>query len=201
MLRLATLGLLQKEPLNGYRLMQQLEFFMGCSISVNSGAIYPLLKRMEEQGEITLLPGEETEAGQSCKIYSITPLGQDHWRQEMMANPKESWINSRSRFLIKFFFFSHLEPAERVLLLEHRLMNCRLRLTQKQAGEVPTDPYRAAVRQRSLEVLESEIQWLTKQLEREQILELGVRSQELEVKRDAGMRRRGDVEKKLTTNN
>jgi len=141
---------------------------MGCSMGVNSGAVYPLLRRMEEQGEITLHLEDEVEHGQNRKIYSITNLGRDHWREEMLAHPKESWIHARSRFLIKFFFFSHLEPDERLLLLEHRLMNCRLRLANRQAGQVSTDHYRAAVWQRSLDVLQSEIEWLTHQLNQEQ---------------------------------
>jgi DNA-binding PadR family transcriptional regulator len=168
MLRLAALGLFQKEPLNGYRLKQQLEIFMGCCICVNYGAIYPLLKRMEEQGEIVLCDEDAAEAGQNRKVYHITSLGRDRWKQEMMAHPQESWVNSRSRFLIKFFFFSHLQPDERVRLLEHRLMSCRLRLAQKQAETVSEDPYRELVRQRSIDVIQSEIQWLTKHLLSEQ---------------------------------
>ncbi len=168
MLRLAALGLFQIEPLNGYRLKQQLEIFMGCCICVNYGAIYPLLKRMEEHGEIVLCAEDAAETGQSRKVYRITPLGRDRWKQEMMAHPQESWVNSRSRFLIKFFFFSHLQPDERVQLLEHRLMSCRLRLAKKQAEAVSADPYRELVRQRSIDVIQSEIQWLTDQLLKEQ---------------------------------
>lgn len=167
MLRLAALGVLQSEPMNGYRLMQQLEFFMSCCISVNSGAIYPLLKRMEEQGEVTLLPGAATEAGQAGKTYEITPLGREHWRELMLAHPQESWVNARSRFAIKVFFFSHLESAERLQLIEHRLMQCRLRLAYRQSQPKQPDPYQAAVWQRSLDVIESEIQWLMQQLANE----------------------------------
>ncbi len=168
MLRLAALGLFQKEPLNGYRLKQQLEVFMGCCICVNYGAVYPLLKRMEAEGEIAPCLEEQAEAGQNGKVYRITALGRDRWKQEMMAYPQESWVNSRSRFLIKFFFFSHLQPAERVQLLEHRLMTCRLRLAKKQAEPPSEDVYRELIRWRSLEVIQSEIQWLTEQLTREQ---------------------------------
>ena len=169
MLQLAALGVLLSEPLNGYRLMQQLEIFMSCCISVNSGAIYPLLKRMEDQGEVVLLPGDASEAGQAGKTYGITPLGRDHWRQQMLAYPHESWVNSRSRFAIKFFFFSHLEPAERLQLIEHRLMHCRLRLAHRQSQPKQADLYQAAVWQRSLDVIESEIQWLVQQLVSESI--------------------------------
>jgi DNA-binding PadR family transcriptional regulator len=170
MLRLAALGVLQAEPLNGYRLTQQLEFFMSCCISVNSGAIYPLLKRMEEQGEVMLLPDDASEVGQAGKTYKITALGQERWRQLMLAHPQESWVNARSRFAIKVFFFSHLAPTERLQLIEHRLMHCRLRLAHRQAQPKQADAYQAAVWQRSLDVIESEIQWLTQQLANEQLI-------------------------------
>jgi len=169
MLRLATLGFLQGEPLNGYRLMQQLEFFMSCCISVNSGAIYPLLKRMEERGEVVLLPDAASGSGQAGKTYATTALGRERWRQEMLAHPQESWVNARSRFAIKFFFFNHLEPAERLQLVEHRLMHCQLRLAHRQAQPKQANPYQAAVWQRSLDVIQSEIQWLTKQLASESL--------------------------------
>jgi DNA-binding PadR family transcriptional regulator len=54
MLELATLGFLQKQPLHGYRLKQQLELFMSGCISVNYGAIYPMLKRIEARGDIVI---------------------------------------------------------------------------------------------------------------------------------------------------
>lgn len=164
MLRLAVLGLLQKEPLNGYRLKQQLDVFVSCCISVNYGAIYPLLKRIEEQGEIMQCLDEAAEPGLSSKFYYVTSLGRDRWHQEMLSHPQESWVNSRSRFLIKFFFFSHLQLSERVQLIEHRLMTCQLRLAAKLARDVPDDIYQAAVNQRSIDVIKSEIDWLVGEL-------------------------------------
>lgn len=167
MLELAALGLLQREPLHGYRLKQQLERFMSGCISVNYGTIYPLLKRLEERGEIETMAEEAGQSGPSRKIYEITAKGRDRWKQEMMAHPHESWVNARSRFVIKFFFFSHLQPAERLKLLEHRLMICRLRLEAKETDSMPVDPYEAAVRQRSIRVLLAEIEWIVEQQARE----------------------------------
>lgn len=167
MLRLASLGFFYQEPLNGYRLKQQLETYMGSCVCANYGAIYPLLKRMEERGEIMLLCEEKVEGGQNSKVYSITDLGRDRWQEEMLAHPQESWVNARSRFVIKFFFFSLLQPAERLQLIEHRLMSCRLRLASKKAEKPAADVYQLTVQQRALEMIESEIEWLTKQLARE----------------------------------
>lgn len=168
MLELATLGLLQSEPLHGYRLKQQLEQFMSGCISVNYGAIYPMLKRLEQQGEIATLTTEAGEAGPSRKIYCITSQGRIKFRQKMLEYPHESWVNARSRFMIKFFFFSHLEPVERLKLLEQRLMVCRLRLETVEVAPTPnSDVYQAAAWQKFVTGLTSEIDWLTKQLARE----------------------------------
>lgn len=164
MLRLATLGFLQSEPLNGYRLKQLLEIYMGGCICANYGAIYPLFKRMEEQQEVILTSEDVLENNHGGKVYSITSLGRTRWRQEMLSHPQESWVNTRSRFLIKYFFFSHLEPEERIQLLEHRLMTCKLRISQKQAEEMSINYYQAAVQKRSIEMIASEIEWLQQQI-------------------------------------
>ena len=170
MLELSALGLLQLQPLHGYRLKQQLELFMSSCISVNYGAIYPLLKRLEERGDISVIAEEAGEAGCPRKIYGITAQGRELWRQKMLEHPQESWVNSGSRFQIKFFFFGELEPAERIKLLEHRLRACYTRqdYIESLKSEYPlTDEYQFASRARCKSVLAAEIDWLTEQLAKE----------------------------------
>lgn len=169
MLELAALGLLLEKPLHGYRLKQQLEKFMSGCISVNYGAIYPLLKRLEKQGYIQTQ--KSTDNGSSRKVYQITELGRDRWREAMLAHPHESWVNSRSRFIIKFFFFSQLEPTERIKLMQSRLMTCKLRLESRESQLIEKDaedPYQAIALQRHLANLRFEIEWLKVQILREQ---------------------------------
>lgn len=168
MLELATLGLLLQEPLHGYRLKQQLELFMSSCISVNFGAIYPLLRRLEERGYIVTVVEEAGEAGPSRKIYGITSTGRSSWRQKMLEHPPESWVNTRSRFMIKFFFFSNLEPVERLKLLQHRLMVCQLRLENLEVEPLPADIYQATAWKRHFAMLQQEIDWLTEQIAKEQ---------------------------------
>jgi DNA-binding PadR family transcriptional regulator len=169
MLELATLGLLQGEPLHGYRLKQQLELFMSSSISVNYGAIYPLLKRLEERGEITTLAIDQTDAGLNRKTYAITAKGRQRWHQKMMEHPHESWVNSRSRFFIKFFFFGNLERVERIKLLEPRLHVCQLRLESLEFEQLSlTDSYQKGLLQHCFRVHQAEIEWLSEQLTQEQ---------------------------------
>lgn len=177
MLELSTLGLLLNEPLHGYRLKQQLELFMSCCISVNYGAIYPLLKRLEERGEIATLISNSAETT-SRKNYCITAQGRQRWREKMLEHPHESWVNSRSRFTIKFFFFGYLEPHERVMLLKHRLKICQLRQATLEVEVIPLgDPYASAAWQRSLSILSSEMQWLGEQLANEETIQ----SRDLEI--------------------
>jgi DNA-binding PadR family transcriptional regulator len=163
MLELAALGLLLKEPLHGYRLKQQLELFMSGCISVNYGAIYPLLKRLEEREAIYVI--EEPDSNR--KSYSITDKGREFWKQQMMEHPHESWVHTRARFMIKFFFFSYLAPEERIKLLEHRLMVCRLRLENNSLEILPDDPYQSIAWQRHWLMVEHEISWLQEQLNTE----------------------------------
>jgi len=170
MLELAALGLLLQKPLHGYLLKQQLERFMSGCISVNYGAIYPLLKRLEKQEYIKTFQ-ELADGGTNRKVYQITELGRDRWRAKMLAHPHESWVNSRSRFIIKFFFFSQLKPTERIKLMHSRLITCQLRLENREsqlAEKGEEDPYQAIALQRHLANLRFEIEWLKEQIVKEQ---------------------------------
>ncbi|BAQ65945.1 PadR family transcriptional regulator [Geminocystis sp. NIES-3709] len=167
MLELATLGLLQKEPLHGYRLKQQMELFMSGCISVNYGAIYPLLRRLEERELIKVLT-EQEDSIITRKIYSITKKGVLKWKEKMLEHPQESWVNARSRFMIKFFFFTYLEPQERLKLLQHRLIICQLQLENKEKElnivSDDRDPYQLEAWRRCRWAIEDEIKWLNIQV-------------------------------------
>jgi DNA-binding PadR family transcriptional regulator len=166
MFDIAALGLLQQEPLHGYRLKQKLELFMSGCISVNYGTIYPLLRRLQHQGAIATT--NASAIGASRRIYHITDQGREHWKALMLEHPHESWVNARSRFMIKLFFFSHLPVGERLQLLEHRLSLCRSRLltTETQAiDQQCSDPYQRLVWQYHRATLQAEIDWLNNLVE------------------------------------
>ena len=170
MLELSALGLLQREPLHGYRLKQRLELFLSSCMAVNYGAIYPLLKRLEERGYIQVLLEESGDAGASRRIYAITPSGCTRWRVKMLEQPQESWVKSRSRFLVKYFFFGDLESSERIQLIENRLRVCHQRqayLESQEMGNLVTDSFQAASWERAKSMLQSEMEWLYQCLEKE----------------------------------
>ncbi|AFZ46892.1 transcriptional regulator, PadR family [Cyanobacterium stanieri PCC 7202] len=161
MLELATLGLLQKEPLHGYLLKKQMELFMSGCISVNYGAIYPLLKRLLDRGLIV----EEEDNNNNRKIYDITPAGRERWLEKMLEHPHESWVNARSRFMIKFCFFSYLKPSQRLQLIEHRLKVCQLKLNDEDLQIIYDDPFQASALERYKLEIQQEIDWLIQQTE------------------------------------
>jgi DNA-binding PadR family transcriptional regulator len=163
MLELATLGLLQREALHGYRLKQQMELFMSGCISVNYGAIYPLLRRLEKRGLIQVLIEEEG-SNISRKIYRITDQGKIRWQEKMLEHPHESWVNARSRFMIKYFFFSYLDSQERLILLEKRLKVCQLQLEKKELEIASDDPYQLEAWRRYHGEIQDEIKWLSTQI-------------------------------------
>jgi DNA-binding PadR family transcriptional regulator len=181
MLELAALGLLQREPLHGYRLTKHLELFMGCCMTINYGAVYPLLRRLEQRGYVATLTAPEnvsssnrtssSRTSSSRILYRITAEGQQHWLEKMNQHPNESWVNSRSRFMIKVFFFQDLDPQVRINLLEHRLMQCQLRrqtLQDEKAARTSLDPYQLAAFEHGTHLLEIDMDWLQQLLKAEQ---------------------------------
>ncbi|MCS7291815.1 MAG: PadR family transcriptional regulator [Gloeomargarita sp. SKYBB_i_bin120] len=163
MLELATLGLLRREPLHGYRLTKLLELLMGSCISVNYGAIYPLLRRLERRGDISSLSIQRGEAGPSRVIYQITPQGQERWLRLMLAEYRESWVNSRARFMVMLCFFGDLTPQQRQILWQRRVHQCQQRLAQLKSWETQAllnDPYQRLALQRAVQMVQQELAWL-----------------------------------------
>jgi DNA-binding PadR family transcriptional regulator len=163
MLELATLGMLLKEPLHGYRLKSWLERYMGATITVNYGAIYPLLRRLKNQGCIE--SSEKGGPGLPRTTYSITEEGRRRWHHEMLSQPRESWVNARSRFMTKFYFFGWLGVDERVLLLERRLAACHLRRAELDGRDDPLDAFQQQIMDLARAQLANEVTWLEAQLE------------------------------------
>jgi DNA-binding PadR family transcriptional regulator len=166
MLELATLGVLLREPMHGYGLKSWLERYMGSCITANFGAIYPLLRRLEEQG---LIASEQDagDRGLTRTIYSITEAGRAHWHAEMLDQPNESWLNSRTRFMTKFYFFAGLTSDERISLLSLRLAACRERLANHPLAGEQYDAYQRSLKEYVAQLLYIEIGWLELQLARE----------------------------------
>jgi PadR family transcriptional regulator, regulatory protein PadR len=73
---LALLGLLgrAKRPMYGYELAKALEAKAGGSLPMNQGALYPVLRSLEQQSLLSSYV-EPSVAGPARKYYAITPAG------------------------------------------------------------------------------------------------------------------------------
>jgi PadR family transcriptional regulator PadR len=73
---LALLGLLSrvKRPMYGYEVAKQLEEICGGELPMNQGALYPVLRALEQQSFLSSYV-EPSVAGPARKYYSITPAG------------------------------------------------------------------------------------------------------------------------------
>ena len=105
------LGFLMYKSMSGYELKKffsiSFSFFSGLSY----GSIYPALKKMEEEGLITMRL-EIQDGVPNRKEYTITGKGREAFLQSLRVPiPFEK---PRSAFLTRLFFFAHLSPAERI---------------------------------------------------------------------------------------
>lgn len=69
-------------PLHGYAISRWIREQSGAVFSVEEGALYPALRRLEERGWIV---GEWslTDTGREAKFYTLTPEGRTSLRQEL----------------------------------------------------------------------------------------------------------------------
>jgi DNA-binding PadR family transcriptional regulator len=113
----ALLGLIARQPLSGYDLLQQMRQRVGPLWPVRHSQIYPELSRMEEQG---LLIHEviEQEERPDKKVYSITEAGRETLRQ-WIAEPSPSDA-LRDEFLLKVYSLWLAEPEQMVARLRRQ---------------------------------------------------------------------------------
>ncbi|MEM2547218.1 MAG: PadR family transcriptional regulator [Candidatus Bathyarchaeia archaeon] len=71
LLDIQILALVNKEPAWGYKIKKQIEAFSG--LKIRHGALYPLLKRLEDKG---LIKSQKQQQGKRTrKVYAITEKG------------------------------------------------------------------------------------------------------------------------------
>ena len=72
-------------PQHGYGVLLRIEQITGGSLSIEQGALYPALYRLENQGALACEWGT-SENNRRAKYYRLTPLGRKRLGEEM-----ESW--------------------------------------------------------------------------------------------------------------
>lgn len=140
--RSTLLGFLMYGNMTGYDLKKifslSFSFFSGLSY----GSIYPALKKMEQEGLISLQV-EVQDGTPNRKVYSITDAGRTAFIHALKtSNPAE---RPKSPFLTRLFFFSNLSPEERLVSAAQHLES--VKQVQKELGaigpqiETDADPY------------------------------------------------------------
>ncbi|MCG8588270.1 MAG: PadR family transcriptional regulator [Proteobacteria bacterium] len=103
-LRHAILGILEHEPQHGYAVKRVLEEQISGFWPVNLAAIYPCLRRLEEEGLVTHRTESTATGRPDRKIFSVTEAGSQelaHWRR---LPPNWDEGKFRSPLMLKLLF-------------------------------------------------------------------------------------------------
>ncbi len=128
-LKYAILGLLHYEDMHGYRLKEHIEKNFGHMWSVNFGQIYPNLKKLEQEGLVTM--GESVQNGQKGppkKLYSLTDKGRKAFDDWLSESPEKSML-LRDPFLMRFVFYGFGDKARALEILDDQIRSWQTQLT------------------------------------------------------------------------
>jgi DNA-binding PadR family transcriptional regulator len=109
----AVLGLLMYASLSGYDIRRIYADSLGNFWSESYGAIYPILKRLEEEGLATREVERQT-GKPDRNVYTITDLGREEMHQ-WLAQPADP-VRERVEVLLKLFHGWEVGPAA---MIEH----------------------------------------------------------------------------------
>jgi DNA-binding PadR family transcriptional regulator len=121
------LGFLSHGEMSGYDIKQAFSNSIGFFYDASFGAIYPALRKLEEEGFVT--KQEIIQSGKPNKIlYKITDAGRELFHQEMNTPILPPVL--RSDMLVKIFFGNSRSPEEQKALLDACLDTQRKLLRQ-----------------------------------------------------------------------
>ncbi len=113
--RTILLGFLMYGSMTGYELKKFFEMSFSFFSGLSYGSIYPALKKMEEEGLITMAM-EVQDGAPNKKVYTISDSG----RAAFVAGLKVpvEFERQRQPLLTRLFFFSFLSREERLAITE-----------------------------------------------------------------------------------
>lgn len=188
---LFVLSELMMGPHHGYRLPIIMQRILGPFHRLSWGTLYPLIRRLEQQGLITSesepkmagaqeqkLTSRSTrssvlERGQPRKIYVLTESGRTRFFA-LMLDPGEYTPDYPDLFTIKFSKFSLLTPAQQLVVLQQYREYLQIVLDHYQNGiqQVSTNPgindderpYILQIADHHIYRCEAELAWLDKRI-------------------------------------
>ncbi|MBY0086692.1 PadR family transcriptional regulator [Brevibacillus sp. M2.1A] len=159
------LGFLSYGEMSGYDIKQAFTNSIGFFYDASFGAIYPALRKLEEEGFVT--KQEIIQSGKPNKIlYRITEAGKQSFRQEIQTPILPPVL--RSDMLVKIFFGKSRTIDEQKDLLEGCLDTQRQLLQQSKASykklEVNFDDYQRFCWEYTIHHLESTISFMEQKM-------------------------------------
>ena len=126
MYELIILSLLMRFPLHGYLMMKITNDQIGPWAKISSGTLSTILSKLEQTGLIAALQqeGDAARGDRRARTYTITEEGRKRFHQLMMDT--SSNLGEYSKFFHhKMTYFDLLQPAERLLLVNHYIYYCQ----------------------------------------------------------------------------
>ncbi|GAA4717191.1 PadR family transcriptional regulator [Brevibacillus fulvus] len=125
--RTIILGFLTYGEMSGYDIKQAFSHSIGFFYDASFGAIYPALRKLEEEGYVT--KQEVIQSGKPNKIlYKITKAGKDLFQQEISGPVLPPVL--RSDMLVKLYFNASRTRQEQAQLLQECIELQQKLLTQ-----------------------------------------------------------------------
>lgn len=120
-IKYSILGLLHYEDLHGYRIKEHIENNFGHMWSINYGQIYPNLKKLREDGLISMKEiVQNGKKGPPRKLYAITPKGRREFARWLENFPEKPMI-LRDPFLMKFVFYGFGDHKRSLAVVEQQI--------------------------------------------------------------------------------
>jgi DNA-binding PadR family transcriptional regulator len=121
LIKYAILGLLHYTDMHGYRIKEHIERNFGHMWSINYGQIYPNLKKLYQDGLITMkevvVNGEK---GPPRKLYSITEKGKKDFLTWLNSSPEKPML-LRDPFLMRFVFFGFGDSKRAIEIIDEQI--------------------------------------------------------------------------------
>lgn len=119
----AILGMLSFSSKSGYEISKAIENSTSFFWSESDGQLYPILKRLTEEGSIKYTQDNGSD-GRSKKIYELTQDGEEALIDWLHQEP--TTFNTRNEFLLQLFFGHNLSAEENI----NKIKEFQLRLMQ-----------------------------------------------------------------------
>lgn len=141
----AILGFLSYQPMSGYDLKKKIENSVSYFWSESYGQIYPILKKMKEEGLVEKTV-KKSKGRPDRYVYSITETGMKKLVNWLKESVDYNYGSERNEMLLKLFFGSKILPDFNIKhILRHKerckqLIRVYTEIEQKLKEEKKDDP-------------------------------------------------------------